>query len=39
MLLYLQMGIYRAPNKDKRLLEKMADQTRYMGKTMKEVLE
>jgi hypothetical protein len=29
------VGIYRAPNEDMRLLEKLADQTRYMGRTTK----
>ena len=29
------VGIYRAPNKDVRLLEKLADQTGYIGRTMK----
>jgi len=29
------VGIYRAPNEDLRLLEKLADWTRYMGRTMK----
>jgi len=29
------LGNYRAPNKDMRLLEKLADQTRYMERTMK----
>jgi len=28
-------GNYRSPNKDMRLLEKLADQTGYMGRTMK----
>jgi len=29
------VGIYRAPNKDMWLLEKLADQTGYMGRTTK----
>ena len=29
------VGIYRAPNKDMWLLEKLADQTRFMGRTTK----
>ena len=29
------VGIYRAPNKDMHVLEKLADWTRYMGSTMK----
>jgi hypothetical protein len=29
------VGIYRAPNKDMRLLEKLTDQTVYVGKTTK----
>jgi len=29
------VGIYRAPNEDMWLLEKLADQTGYMGRTMK----
>jgi hypothetical protein len=28
------VGIYRSPNKDMRLLEKLADWTGYMGRTM-----
>jgi len=29
------LGIYRAPNEDMQLLEKLADWTRYMERTMK----
>jgi len=29
------VGIYRAPNEDMRLLEKLAERTRYMGRTTK----
>jgi len=29
------VGIYRAPNEDMRLLEKLADQTGYMERTKK----
>ena len=29
------VGIYRAPNEDMRLLEKLVDRTRYMGRTTK----
>jgi len=29
------VGIYRAPNEDMRLLEKLADWTGYMGRTTK----
>ena len=29
------VGIYTSPNKNMRLLEKLADQTGYMGRTMK----
>ena len=29
------VGIYRSPNNDVRLLEKLADWTGYMGRTMK----
>jgi hypothetical protein len=29
------VGIYKAPNEDMQLLEKLADQTGYMGRTMK----
>jgi hypothetical protein len=29
------LGIYRAPNEDMQLLVKLADQTGYMGRTMK----
>jgi hypothetical protein len=29
------VGIYRAPNEDMRLFEKLADRTRYMGRTTK----
>jgi hypothetical protein len=29
------VGIYRAPNQDMRLLEKLADRTGYVGRTTK----
>jgi len=32
------VGIYRSPNKDMRLLEKLAHRTRYMGRTMKRII-
>ena len=31
-------GIYRAPNEDTRLLEKLADRTGYMGRTTKRII-